>query len=481
MPYEYLGADTATTQSLPETPEYEYVGPSARTTGEAVVRDIGRTAKAVGSVQAGMPGDIQGMLLDLTSKAFGVDPEKVRAKLQSISQEDSEIPSLFPGSQEIKSGIEAAIPSLKPETEGEAKYEEALELGSSLLGPGGKHKLLNKLVRAGIGTAAGMEAKDIAKGYDLSQTSQEWAKTIASAIPMIVGGKLSISSPESKFLYEAGKKAGLTEEQLTPLLQSEKRVATISKHLNETPERRSFVKSISDSIGDYYENIKKSGREVKLNESNLSELKEKTKDFLKDLEQTVEASPQKKAAIDYIGKSIENLSGDVTAEKLINWWQDINAVAGDVRGAKKAINGLKPTITNAFHKANPELAKDFLGANALWEKRSKFLNSLGWEKLESASKSSLPLKILSGLAVGHYLGSKAMAGILIAEPVFKKISDKLLFDPSWQNLRKSTAEAIIKESPKLATMTSKNLRNKIEEEFPKESKDIDWNKIFSSD
>lgn len=481
MSYEYLGTGNET--SLPEISgdQYEYVGQTPRTTLQSSIRNIGRTAKAAGSVQAGLPGDIQNLLLTLTSKAFGVDPEKVRQRLQSLSQEDIDIPSLTPTSEEIKGGIEAFAPSLKPETEIEREQEEAVELGSSLLGPGGKHKLASKLVRAGLGTAAGMGAKKLTKGMNFDPSTQEFIKTVSAAIPMIVGGKLDLSTPESKFLYESGKKAGLSEKQLAPLLQTEKRIATISKHLSETPERRSFVKSISDTIGDYYDKIKKSGRDVILTDENLSELKDKTKEFLKDLEQTVEPSPQKKAAIDYISKSIGNLGTETSAEKLVNWWQDINAVAGDVKGAKKAINGLKPDITNAFRKANPELAKEFLGANALWEKRSKFLNSLGWEKLESASKSSLPLKILSALAVGHYVGPKTMVATFAAEPVFKKIADKMLFDPSWQNIMKSTSKAIIKESPKLALIATRNLRNKIKEEFPEEYQDINWDKIIKAD
>jgi hypothetical protein len=452
-----------------------------RTLIESGTRDVLRTGKAAGSVQLGAAGDIQDLLMSLTSKIYGVDPEKVKQKLASLSEEDSEIPSLFPTSGKIKEAIEAAAPSLKPETEGERKYEEAVELGSTLLGPGGKRSLLGKLTRAGLGTAAGMFAKDFAEEEGYSPTTQEWSKSIASIIPMIAGGKIQLTSPESKYLYESAKKAGLSEKQLTPLLQSEKKVSSLSKHLTETQEKRAFIESISEKIGNYYEKTKKAGRDVAISGNQLSELKSKTKDFLTDLEQTIEPSAQKKAAIEYVSNSLNNLDKDTTAEKLINWWQDINATVGEVKGGKKAINGLKPAIATAFHKANPELAKDFMQANALWEKRSKFLGSLGWENLESASKGSTPLKLLSNLAIGHYVGPKTMMASMIGPTVFKKISEKLLFDPNWQNINRTMAQSIAKESPKMAIATFRQLKKKLDKEMPEESNEVDWGKVFKED
>lgn len=451
-----------------------------RSSTQSVARNIGRTAKSAGSTYAGIPGDIQDLALSLTSKMFGVNPEEVKRKLSSLSESDENIPSLAPTSQELKKTVEHISPSLKAQTPGEEKYEEGVELFSSLLGPGTGRSIANKVIRSAIGTAAGMGSKESLKELGYSPETQQGAKLISSILPMIAGGSLKLSPKETKSIYEAGKKAGLTEEQLAPLMQSEKRVASLSKGLAETPEKRNFIQSISDTIGDFYEKTKQSGRQVAINDSQLTKLRTKVSDLLTDLEQTIEPSAQKKQAIEYIRKSLPSLEKDVTAEKLINWWQDINAEVGQVKGAKKSINALKEPIREAFNEANPKLAKEFQQANMLWEKRSKFLDSLGWEKLENASNSkSLPLKLMGMFAAGHLGGLEGAAGItaaFMAQPVFKKISEKLLFDPSWQNIKKNMALSLTKESPKAALITYNQIKEKTKEELPKEYKKINWPK-----
>ena len=252
---KYFVPDGNAPQNSQETYASSFI--PEETTGQSIGRTIGRTAKAAGSTLAGIPGDVQDLALNLVSKIYGIDPKSARSKLQLMSQEDNDIPAMFPTSQELKSGTEEFAPSLKPRTSGERKYEEAVELGTSLLGPGSAGKsILNKTVRAGIGTAAGMGGKEGLEYLGASPETQEIAKTVLSMVPMIVSGKLKPTDPEKLKIYEAGKNAGLSDKQLAPLLKEEKEVAKLTKKMVETPEKRQFIKGINESIGDFYSDIK---------------------------------------------------------------------------------------------------------------------------------------------------------------------------------------------------------------------------------
>ena len=465
---KYFVPDGNAPQNSQETYASSFI--PEETTGQSIGRTIGRTAKAAGSTLAGIPGDVQDLALNLVSKIYGIDPKSARSKLQLMSQEDNDIPAMFPTSQELKSGTEEFAPSLKPRTSGERKYEEAVELGTSLLGPGSAGKsILNKTVRAGVGTAAGMGGKEGLEYLGASPETQEIAKTVLSMVPMIVSGKLKPTDPEKLKIYEAGKNAGLSDKQLAPLLKEEKEVAKLTKKMVETPEKRQFIKGINESIGDFYSDIKTEGRKTRLSNGNTKLLRDKAEDFLIDLEQTVEPSTQKKTAIEYVRKSLGKLEGPMTAEKLINWYQDINAEVGHVSGAKKQIASLKGPILQSIKDADPKLGQRFQQANALWEKKSKLLDSIGWEKLENASKGSEMEKMLFAAVTGGYIDPKLVivgpAGIMAS----KKIRDNLLFNPNWQNIKKNSAMALKSQSPKAILLAYNQLKDKIKQDVPNDN------------
>lgn len=218
MSYEYLGPSSNAPAKAPTSGEYEYLGEqpkeysflqSRKEAGlgnlirnpEKVVeaaRGVGRTAKAATVGTIGSVMDLKNMLSGLLSSGLNkLTGEDLSEYINAISG-----PNI--GSQEIRSGIEEAVPSLKPRTPGEAKYEEAVELGSSLANP-----LMGEVQagRALLGTAAGMGAKEAAKYLGGSEESQEIAKNISAILPLIVKGKINPTTTESKAIYEAGKKA----------------------------------------------------------------------------------------------------------------------------------------------------------------------------------------------------------------------------------------------------------------------------------
>jgi hypothetical protein len=462
--------------SAPQQQDFDKYFTPERTVKESVRRDIGRTAKSVAAPILGGYGDIQDLLLSLTSKVYGVDPEKVKERLQKMAEEDQEIPSLMPSTSEIKKSVEEIAPSLKPETAGEKTYEETLELGSTLANPlmGGA-----KIGRAAVGALTGMLVKKGAENIGVGETGQELAKNIASIIPLVVSGKITPTTTQAKELYEAGKRAGLTDKQLAPLMTENWKLASLGKFAKQSPEITKRMSEVESTLGEFYKTIKKSAaQEAPYSSTQIENLGSKMQDISDSWKRTLKAAPDKEAAIKFVDEAIANLkTRGATPESLINFYQDINAAVNwrAIKGGKKELSEIKNLISSTLKESSPKLAKDFESANKLWSKLEKFRKEVGWgETLEKYAKFGEFAPLLFNLATFNIPGAvKVGAGIAGAEAI-RKIATAMLTNPSFQNISRNTLRAAKTNSPKIAQLAYNQLKEVTKKEFPEEYKQINW-------
>jgi len=88
----------------------------------------------------------------------------------------------------------------EPQSPSEQKYDEAVELFTNLAlpTPGVRFKTAEGLLRAWLGTGAGIGAEELTKILGGGETAQVIAKTIFSIIPMIFKGQLNPNEKEIK-------------------------------------------------------------------------------------------------------------------------------------------------------------------------------------------------------------------------------------------------------------------------------------------
>jgi hypothetical protein len=474
---KYLIPDNTDSTAPSQSEDFKKYLVPERTKKEGALRNVGRTIKSVVSPIAGSFGDIQDLLLSLTSKAYGVDPENVKKYLQGLASDDEQMAYLSPTTSEVKETIETAAPSLKPETPGEKTYEETLELASTLANP-----VFGKvgLGRAALGTAAGMAAKKGAELIGTGETGQELAKNISSIIPLVVSGKLRPTSSESKKLYEAGKRVGLSDKELTPLLVSEKKLGTLGKFAKQSPKITERMQNVESTLGDFYKSIKSDARTYQPYTPKQTEnLLSKMEDISHSWKQTLKAAPDKEAAIKYLDESIDNLKkSGASPESLINFYQDINAAVNwrSIKGGKKELSEVKNAVLNSLKESSPNLAKDFESANKMWSKLENFRSKVGWGNLENYISLGEFAPLLYGIASFDMPGlMKISAGIVGAKSA-RRIATELLTNPSWQSISRNSMKAVEKNSPRIASLAYRQLKSKVKSEFPEDYKEIKWPK-----
>ncbi len=276
----------------------------------------------------------------------------------------------------------------------------------------------------------------------------------------LIEGKVRPSSDSGKKLAEGGRKIGLSEKQLSPLLQSESKVSTLSKIARKNERTKELFSSIKNSLGDSYESLKKMpNAQNRISSSSQTDLIRKFSDIRNDLSKTLNASPDKAAAIKYIDDTLDSLrNSPVTPEGLMNFWQDINKSANwsAINGGKKALARLKSPISDALKNNVPNIAEDFETANSLYSKYASVAKKMKPDVIEAflnkAEILGVPASSVSLaqgnpwplVGVGTEIAIRTLATEMLTNPYFQNISTKLVqnFDAGSVNAIKSTMKQV---------------------------------------
>lgn len=371
----------------------------------------------------------------------------------------------LPNSKQIQKGIESFTGIGEGKTpEGRIAGHGAQFVGEGIATGGGGAKTLLGLAAGGAGGQAIREAG-----------GPEWAASTAEILtpiaPNVITKKLAPLSKTGKDIVEAGRKVGLKEGQIAPLLQSEGNILT--KIARKGTRTKNKFASIKESLGDSYNTIKASPQaRTKLPNAEQINIRKEFGQIRNELSKTLAPSPDKEAALNYIEKSLETLRNtDVTPEYLVNFWQDINKSVkwNSINGGKKALASLKDPISKTLRKVSPQLAEDFELTNKLYSKYAQISKKLKPDLVDAFfNKGEIAGALPSAwaLAFGNPLpliglGSEVSARLLASE---------MLINPYFQTLAGKLVTNINGGSTKAVTNLVKQAREYMTRKYPEQ----DW-------
>ncbi len=383
--------------------------------------------------------------------------------------EDDILPesSRLPSSKELQEDIKGLTGIGEGKTtSGRIAGRGAEFLGEGIAMPGGGAKALATLGGAGI---AGQSVREAGGSEGLAS-----AVEIGGAIvPSMISGKLSPKSKTAKDTVNAGRKIGLTEKQITPLIQGEAKTAVLSKVARKGTKTKNRFSSIKETLGDSYNTIKSSPQaQVKLPNAEQIHLRKEFGNIRNELSKTLAPSPDKEAAINYIEKSLETLRNtDVTPEYLVNFWQDINKSVkwNSISGGKKALAQLKEPLAKTLKNVSPQLAEDFEMTNKLYSKYAEISKKLKPNLVDSfVNKGEIVSGIPSGLALatGNPMPLLALGG----EISTRLLAREMLINPYFQNLANKLVTNFNAGSAKGITTLVNQAKDYMERKHPEE----DW-------
>ncbi len=373
----------------------------------------------------------------------------------------------LPTSKELQKGIESVTGIGEGKTPaGRIAGRGAEFLGEGVGTGGGGAKALIGLATSGI---AGQSLREAG--------APEWAASTTeiggSLAPSLISKKLIPSSKAANELVDAGRQLGLSEELITPLIQGEKKVATLSKVARKGSRTKEIFGKIKEKLGDSYNTIKNQpGAKFSLPNADQIKLRRDFSNIRNDLSKTLAPSPDKQAALDYIEKSLETLRNvNITPEYLVNFWQDINKSVkwNSISGGKKALAQLKEPISDVFKKVSPQLAKDFEMTNDLYSKYAQISKKLKPDIIDSiVNKAEILGAPVAGLALAQ--GNPwALIG-LGSEAALRLLSREMLINPYFQNVAKKIVTNFNQSSMKGVQSSVKQVQEYMQRKHPNE----DW-------
>jgi len=285
----------------------------------------------------------------------------------------------------------------------------------------------------------------------------EWAQTAAEMTAYLspdVTKKL-LSKGANKEIVEAAKKMGLTDEQITPLIQSEFKQKWLSKL---TPK----IGSTEEKLANTQAGLESAYRGVQDSQIAKGELSQVSKenlfgeflDKLKDMPA---------GARDLIKQDLEDLlSNKITGKSLINFYKDINF---NLSGKTKQLATLKEPIKKALSEISPELGKDFEMVNALYSKYYPIASKLKPTLTDKIVRAGEALGVLGTLTLGT-MGHGTPIAALIGIQGAKKLSQMLLTNPRFQQISQKTIEAMNSNKYGVVKKLADSFKSQLKEDFP---------------
>lgn len=406
---------------------------------------------------------IQASLLDRLNRG-----EQLSAgELEQLTEED-----LVPQARKLPTskGIEAGIESLTGIGEGKSTAGRIAGQGAKFVGEGAATGGgLKNLIALGLSGAAGQGVRE-AGGPEWAATAVEIGGSLS---PSLISRKLITSGKTAKDVIEAGRKIGLTEAQITPLIQSEGKAATLAKVARKGTKTKELFASIKERLGDSYNRIKGlKEAKVKLPNADQIQLRKEFGNIRNELSKTLAPSPEKEAALNYIEKSLETLrNADITPEYLVNFWQDVNKTVkwNSISGGKKALAQLKEPVSKVLKKVSPQLAEDFELTNDLYTKYSQISKKLKPDLVDSFVNKGEILTTGPGVLALAQGNPWILAG-LGSEVAVRLLAREMLINPYFQNL----ATKLVTNFNSGSVNAIKNIGQQAKEYMQRKHPDEDW-------
>jgi hypothetical protein len=334
----------------------------------------------------------------------------------------------------------------------------------------------------GVGGAplAGLAAASVPGQMVVELGAPEWVGDIVEIAsflgPAAFKKGLVPRADQEKFVNYA-RSQGLTDSEITGLLQGEKKLATLSKLAKKTGKAEKQIAQIESKLGDAYQGIKQEASKFgHLSGEQSGKLADEFGGVLKDLRTTIKAAPDKAMATKFIEDAIENLiNRGTTPEELVNFYQDINASVNwnAIKGGKKQLAALKEPIIEALRKTSPELAEDFTLTNELYSKFKNFSKALKPHQIDKILDLGELGSFLYGLGT---MNPAALKGFAIGEGG-RHLMRELLINPRFQSMSRKILSSLKSNNIAQASQIARTFKDFTRKKFPDIYENIDWENL----
>lgn len=312
------------------------------------------------------------------------------------------------------------------------------------------------------GSAAGTALRSVGAGF-LSEGAKElglpeWAQS-AAELTAFVGPDVTkklLETGKDKDLISFAKKMGMTDEQITPLIQPEFKQKWLSKLAKKTGSTEESLRNTKSGISNIYTSLQNSTAAKTI----LSDKQQK--DLLNSLSAISQKMPSavrnkiKEDIVDLLKKPIDS-------ESLMNLYADINYNLGD---NAKQLSLFKKPIRDAIAASSPKLGKDFDMVNDLYGKYHKISSKLKPTLKDQVINAVESVALLGGIAKGILFSDYSVLVGTLGEMGARNLAKKMLTNPRYQQLSQKMIIALNQNKYRLASRVIDDLREQLKKDSP---------------
>lgn len=394
----------------------------------------------------GESGKVFGQVLgvDITPKEFQEQKKKVEADKLSEAEKSK-----------MKEELEQRYPSEKGFVEG--VIERAGKLApSAALAPGG-------LVQAGVRTGAAAILGETAKEMGFGELGQALTETAAYVAPNPTR-MLQAGNANQRTLLDFGRRMGLSEEQLTPIIKDE---SMWTRFLTGAAARRGRTqRALTESqrgLGQIYDTLRNSPA------AQVNLTPQQTRNFVGRLGQEFHNLPAN--IRNEVIQDLQDLAqGPLNGDRLLNFYQDVSDTIQRIGGPRgRRLGGIQDSVMGAISSSSPQLGMDLHLTNQLYANYARMRTALQPSIVSDLLSGAKVIAGITSLITGNYPHLGALAGLATG----RKLAAELVINPRLQNLQHKMLRALNENRISVANELLGQFREEIKDEVPEFYKELE--------
>ena len=351
--------------------------------------------------------------------------------------------------------------------------EGALQRGAELGAAGGASGL-GGILRSILG---GVLGEGVHQAPFIPESVKPYAEAGAeiSAFGLPGFGKRIKPTSKQASLVEEARNLGLTENEIAPLIQSEKKLGKLSKVAGKrmrTQKALQTSKNALDSAFDSFENLPQLQHVMSPPQADV---------VVNSIENTM-FKKLNQAERNLIREDFTIFkSSKKSGEDFVKFFRDINKSISKNPESRKSLNLLKDDIVSGIEKISPEVGKTFKTTNELYKNYSNISRKLKPNWQEDISKWLG--RGLGHAIIGPLFGYTPSLAVLGGEAIANNLGREMLINPRFQNLSRQIVSSLNSNKIGLATQLWSKLAKLVGKKSPKialEMENVDWDSLKKS-
>lgn len=279
-------------------------------------------------------------------------------------------------------------------------------------------------------------------------------------------------NPELSRRYNYGRALGMTEEELTPMLQSQEKQRTLEPFTRTSRQGQEAIAKSREALGRNYRRLEQQGANISVPQTTSQQLITEMGQLRNNLTQPHIVGPDSEAIINRIDQGIQSIvKNPGNAQQLIQTYRELNSIPNwrSMTDGRRRLSEVRTMFRDALRQTDPRIAQEFELTNSMYQNLMDNSRALSANTAPLIHDGTNINPILMGFAFdGIEGGTKAAKGLAWYQGL-NRLATELLVNPKLQGLHRNILRSLNQTDPNFKVKVFKDLMKWLERDYPEEA------------